>query len=70
MLATSLPAYGSVIAKQMNFSPRKQGPEMRSFISSLPKCNTGGKPMPRPPNKPQHTPPEPQRANSSTMINT
>ena len=45
ILATSLPAHGSVIAKQMNLSPLRQGETTRSMSSYDPNLITGGKPI-------------------------
>src|SRR5690606_12613914 len=45
ILATSDPALGSVIARQMIFSPFRHGPATLSFSSLEPKKSTGGSPM-------------------------
>lgn len=52
ILATSLPAHGSVIAKQMNLSPLRQGETTRSMSSYDPNLITGGRPIPNAPRIP------------------
>jgi hypothetical protein len=61
--------YGSVIAKQMFLLPSRHPGTTLAFISSEPKCKTGGKPIPRPPTRPQRAPPDPQRESSSQTMN-
>ena len=45
MLATSEPAEGSVMARQINFSPLKQGPTTLSCIAGEANFKTGGSPI-------------------------
>lgn len=54
-LTTSDPASGSVMARQMIFSPRSTPGHTRCFSSSEANFSTGGQPIDRPPNRPHST---------------
>lgn len=66
--ATSLPAYGSLMQRQMTFLPCKQSGATACFSWALPKWRTGGSPICRPSTRPHTTPPEPQRQTSSMRM--
>jgi len=69
-LETSLPAPGSVMQRQMIFSPARHSRTTRSCnarFPGIPKLSTGGMPIPSPPII-AHAMPPPHRDPSSTLM--
>lgn len=69
IIATSEPASGSVMQREIFFFPVNTSLHTLSFMAGGPKCKTGGKEMEGPINRAESTPDEPILDNSSLIIN-
>lgn len=69
ILATSDPASGSVMQREIFLRPDRTSLQTLSFMEGGPKCRTGGSEMLGPISKADSTPDEATRDSSSLMIN-